>query len=431
MNEAKDILSFLGIPGEKIEHYQVIDNETSLTIFIELKDIRTPCPNCRKTNIKIKDYYETTIRHSIISNKKIIVKIKNRRYICPDCKITFKQDYGLTEKGSTISNTTKLAIVDDLKTKTTILQIAKNRNVSPTTVRLILDKSIPYQIQLPFPEVICIDEFCYKHSEIKDGKYPAVLSDPFSGDIIDIISSRRKKTLIEYFNRVKIKDRFNVKYYISDMNETYRDICRIFFKNAIHIVDRFHIIKAFNDAISKIRTRILKQEIYYKDAEYRYLKKNWKIFLMNRDKTNSIKFVDKNGVVMTLSEQIDLCLRRYPELYYAYWVKQEFLQATKRLLLYSQAEKTMEFFINKFESSLIEEIQKIGKTFRRWRLQIINGLVRNPYKKRLTNAMAESNNNSIQTLIDLSYGIPVFERMRKRVLYINRNREKKSPYKKD
>lgn len=44
--------------------------------------------------------------------------------------------------------------------------------------------------------------------------------------------------------------------------------------------------------------------------------------------------------------------------------------------------------------------------------------------KKLTNAMAESNNNYIQTLIDAAYGLPVFERTRKRVLYINRNRKK-------
>ena len=91
----------------------------------------------------------------------------------------------LAENHSSISNATKLAIIDDLKTKMTLLQIAKERDVSPTTVRKILDTAILYQSQLPFPEVICIDEFCYKHSATKEGKYPAVISNPFTGDIID------------------------------------------------------------------------------------------------------------------------------------------------------------------------------------------------------------------------------------------------------
>ena len=37
--------------------------------------------------------------------------------------------------------------------------------------------------------------------------------------------------------------------------------------------------------------------------------------------------------------------------------------------------------------------------------------------------IAEATNNKIQTLIDLCYGLPKFERMRKRVLYINRNQK--------
>ena len=70
MNEAIDILTFLGIPGDKINRYEVVDNETTMVIRIELKDIRPYCPICGHTHIKIKGYYETTIRHSIISFKK-------------------------------------------------------------------------------------------------------------------------------------------------------------------------------------------------------------------------------------------------------------------------------------------------------------------------------------------------------------------------
>lgn len=39
----------------------------------------------------------------------------------------------------------------------------------------------------------------------------------------------------------------------------------------------------------------------------------------------------------------------------------------------------------------------------------------------ITFAVAEANNNTIQTLIDVGYGYGNFERLRNRVLYINRN----------
>ena len=424
MNEAIDILTSLGIPGDKIQHYYVDNDEDILSFYVELKDLRPCCPLCGCTETRIKDYYVSKLRHSVFAHKKAYVFIRNRRYVCRRCGKSFKQNLSISEKGTSISNATKLAIIDELKTKKTVIDIARDRNVSTTTVRKLLDEVVKYQPQLPFPEVLCIDEFCYKHSAQKEGKYPSVLSDPFTGDIIDIVYSRWKNVLIDYFNKVKVKDRLNVKYFISDMNETYRQIKKIFFKDAIHIVDRFHLIKAFNEAITRIRTRILKQEIYYNDEEYRFLKKNWKIFLMNRDKSEKKHYVNQYGVVTPLSAKIDYCLAKYPELHYAYWTKDEFLKETKKLMFYTKAEKIVNFFINKLEDNAIEEMRAIGRTFNNWKEEIINGLVRNPYGRRLTNAMAESNNNYIQTLIDASYGLPVFERMRKRILYINRNKNK-------
>ena len=424
MQEANDILTSLGIPGDKIQQVYIDDEDDITSYYVEIKDIRTCCPSCGNPNIRIKDYYVSKIRHSIFTHKKVYIFIRNRRYLCPRCSKSFKQGIKLAEKGSSISNATKLAIIEDLKTKKTILEIAKERNVSTTTVRNLLDDAVRYQPQLPFSEVICIDEFCYKHSAIKEGKYPTVISNPFTGDIIDIVFSRHKNVLFDYFNKVKPRDRFAVKYFVSDMHETYRQVKKAFFLDAIHIVDRFHIIKGFNDAITRIRMRILKQEIYYNDNEYRFLKKNWKIFLMNRDKAEKIHYTSPYGVVTPLTVKIDSCLKKYPELNYAYWTKEEFVRDTKKLMLYTKAEKLINYYTEKLMKNNIEEMRTIGHTFKNWNMEIINGIIKNPYDKRLTNAMAESNNNYIQTLIDSAYGLPVFERMRKRILYINRNKQK-------
>ena len=207
------------------------------------------------------------------------------------------------------------------------------------------------------------------------------------------------------------------------MNETYRQIKKIFFKDAIHIADRFHVIKTFNEAITKIRTRIIKQEVYYDKKEYRYLKKNWKIFLKDRDDLVKKKVVDKYGIVTDHTVALDRCLSKYPDLYYAYWTKEEFRRDTKRLLYYFKAEEIINFYINKLLHSEIDEMRAIGKTLLNWKIEIINGITQNPYSIKISNAIAEATNNQIQTLIDICYGMPGFPRMRKRVLYINRNQK--------
>ena len=357
---------------------------------------------------------------SILSDK---VEIRVRRYRCRKCGKTFKQEYNLAEKGSSISNAVKGAIIDDLKERITAAQIARDHNVSKMTVMRIFDKAILPQLPLKLSEIICIDEFCYKHSNSKEGKYPAVITNPLTGKIIDIIYSRWKDVLIDYFNKVKIPERYAVKYFVSDMNETYRQIKKIFFKDAIHIADRFHVVKAFNEAITAIRTRILKQEVYYDKKEYRYLKKNWKVFLKDRYELSKQKHVDKWGVVTDPTVSLDRCLAKYPDLYYAYWTKEEFRYQTRKLMYYGKAEEIINFYETKLLHSEIDEMAKIGKTFTNWKREIINGLTQNPYSIKISNAIAEATNNQIQTLIDMCYGLPKFERMRKRVLYINRNQK--------
>lgn len=422
MNEAKDILTLLGIPSEKIKYFTSESDGENSVIYIELVDEKGCCPECGSTSIEIKDYYTVRINNSLIKHKNTIVQIRVRRYRCKKCGKSFKQTYDFYEKGTSISNSVKQAILDDLKEKLTFIQIARDHNVSSREIRNIFDKNILPQLALPLTEIICIDEFCFKHSKAKIGKYPAVITDPMTGKILDIIESRWKDVLIEYFNKVKLPYRYNVKYFVSDMNDTYRSIKKIFFKDALHIADRFHVVKTFNEAITTIRTRILKQEVW-EEKEYRYLKKNWKVFLKDRAELAKSKHPDKWGIIIDPTVALDKCLAKYPDLYYAYWTKEEFRRDTSKLMYYGKAAQTIDFYINKLISSSIEEMAMIGKTLQNWRNEIINGITQNPYSIKISNAIAESTNNTIQTLIDLSYGLPDFQRMRKRVLYINRNQK--------
>lgn len=421
MIEAKDILTLLGIPSEKIRAFSSESCENASVVYIDLVDEKGCCPYCGSRELEIKGYYKVRQNNSVIKHRNIMVELNVRRYKCKKCNKTFKQNYDFAKKNDHISIAVKGAIIDDLSEKLTFTQIAKDHNTSINTVRRIFDSCILRQLALPLPEILCIDEFCFKHSS-HIGKYPAVITNPLNGKIIDIVESRWQSVLIDYFNKVKVPQRKSVKYFVSDMNDTYRYVKKVFFKDATHIADRFHVIKAFNDAITAIRTRIIKQEVWQIE-EYRYLKKNWKIFLKDRDSLKKNKTVNKWGIVVDPTFNLDKCLQKYPDLFYAYWTKEEFRKDTKKLLYYGKASEIIGFYINKLIENEIPEMMKVGKTLHNWRIEIINGITQNPYSIKISNGTAESINNTIQTLIDLSYGLPDFERIRKRVLYINRNQK--------
>ena len=301
--------------------------------------------------------------------------------------------------------------------------IAKELDISKPTVINILD-DMPDPTRLKLPRVICIDEFHFSNANDKAGKYPCVISNPFNTELIDIIESRKIGYLIAYFNDISILERQNVKYFISDMNETYRSIRKRFFKDSIHIVDHFHVVKLLTETIQKIRIKIMKNQ-ESNSREYKYLKKNWKLFLKNRYDLKDNKFINKRtGVVYYTLDSIDMVLKTYPELYEVYWAKEEFSSLMLKLHEYGETKNMIDFFINKFSKSTVKELNNVASTFRNWYQEIINAYSKNTYGVVLTNAMAESNNNYIQTLINIGYGFSNFNRLRKRILYMSSNKNR-------
>lgn len=423
MFDSKDILSLLSIPSEDVSSFSVVkDNDELSYIDIELKDNRPCCPFCLSNKIVIKDYYNVRINNGIIRKQKLIVNINVRRYKCKCCNKTFKQQFSLYRDKSFISKEVINTIKNMLMDRISMEYIAKEVFVSKQTVINILD-DLPTPKRLSLGKIICLDEFHFSNANHKTRKYPCVISNPFNTELIDIIESRRKAYLIEYFNSISFKERKEVKYFISDMNETYRFIHKQFFYDSIYIIDHFHIVKLFTEAIQQIRIKIMNEQDKNTKA-YKYLKKNWKLFLKNRYDLKDNTFTNKRtGVVYHVLDSIDMVLKSYPELYAVYWSKDEFCSAMLKLHEYQETKDYIDFFIKKYSNSTIKVLNKIGRTFKHWYNEIINAYSKNTYGVVLTNAMSESNNNYIQTLINIGYGYSNFSRLRKRILYMSSNKK--------
>ena len=415
-------ITFLGLPRDKIHSISVTSDQDKALVLIELIDDRTKCPYCSSSKIGIKGYYSAEINNSITKHKKMTVIVRVRRYKCNQCGRTFKQKYRLYSQGCSISNETKYQIVESLKTNKTFKEIADQFGVSSMTVIRTLDDAVKFQKRKPLPQVLCIDEFCFKHTS-GQGKYPAVLSDGITGEIVDIVVSRRKEYLHQYFNNIAYGERRNVKYFVSDMNASYREIHNRFFQDSIYIIDMFHIMNLFNNCVREIRTRIMGTK-EYNSKEYLFLKNHWKFFQMHQDKLRKLKHINKRtGEVSDWLLELTYVLKKYNDLNHAYSLKEDFYFKTRKLLRYKDAIDLVNFVIINCDASLVPEMKTIGKAFQNWKYSIANALVVNEFKKRLSNAVAEANNNVIETLINASFGLVNFERMRKRILFISNSKK--------
>ena len=70
--------------------------------------------------------------------------------------------------------------------------------------------------------------------------------------------TRDKNFLFSYFKSVPTKEIHSVKFFVSDMSNTFKSVKNRFFKNSIHIVDRYHFIRQVSWALENVRKRIQK-----------------------------------------------------------------------------------------------------------------------------------------------------------------------------
>ena len=250
---------------------------------------------------KIKDYKEKKITHSVLSITNCYIIYKARRYQCLHCKKTFYENNPFTFGGKfsvvTVSN-----VLKDLKSpNATFTDVAKRHNISPTSAINIFDRHVHIS-RRPLPECVAFDEvYAFKSY---DSDYVCVIVDYLDKKIIDVLPSRHKNVLLNYFMLIPRVEREKVKYVSFDMWNTYRIVAKHVFPNCICIVDHFHMIQDLNKRVDKVRIRVQKK----------YKKKLWRPFCKAINQYELVKPGDKIAVCISGGKDSMLMAKLFQEL---------------------------------------------------------------------------------------------------------------------
>ena len=374
------------------------------------------CPFCNNEKLFIHDYKWITINLTSTIGYKEFLRIKRIRYRCPKCGKTHTFPLIGIERNKTISNFTITAIKKEFYEVQSFSTIAERYNVSINQVINIFDEYTKIMPRRPLPEYLCIDE---KHFEGEsDGKYAVVISDFFSGEVVDILPNRQMPYLDCYFNNIPFNERNKVKVFISDMYDGYLTIKKKYFPKAVFVIDLFHVVKLLTTAINKIRIRTYNQILINDSLEKHFMKTNWRYFLMDERKIKRNEYHSKKfDVYISYGEIILRCLKTNMVFWDGYCIFQELLRYNK-YDSYTESEKFMNRIIAKLNSSGDELLGKTADSFEKWKVGIINGLAKNQTGRRFSNAIAETNNSHIQRIINIAYGYQNFKRFRARIMLI-------------
>ncbi len=292
-----------------------------------------------------------------------------------------------------MTNRLCLYIIDKLRNEVSFSSLARKVNLSVSTVIRIFD-FVSYSPKV-LPAALSIDEF---KGNTNGEKYQCILTDPVNKIVLDILPKRYESYLTKYFNAFSNEERNKVKYFVSDMWKPYSNISSVWFKNAIHIVDKYHWIRQIIWAFEAVRKQEQKK---FSKSHRRYFKKSRQLLI------KKFQFLSDEQ-----KQQVNIMLYASPTLSTAYFFKEDFLKILD-CKNRSSAKTAMSDWINSALDSGIPQLQKFSNTLINWLTGILNS-----FSSPLTNGFTEGCNNKIKVLKRNAYGYKNFKRFRNRILHV-------------
>lgn len=392
-NCIKNLLDLKGIMIKNIKNLK-----DKVEIYIELPVKEQICPCCGKPTTKIHDYYTQTIKDIPIYFKPTNLIYHKRRYECKNCGKYFFEYNSIISKYQ--RRTTRLTgfVVNRLRNLVSQSDVSKQTNVSTS----VISKLLPYLAvtNSSLPRVLCIDEF---KGNTGHYKYQVALINGETHEVVDILECRQKHSLCEYFKKFPQEQLDNVKFFVTDLWETYKDIAFTYFRKAKIIADHFHFVRYACNAVNNIRISV--QKNLPKD-ERKYFKHSRKLLLSRKCNLKTDEQVDElSYILINYSENLRI----------AYREKEALLDIIHSTDSFETKTKSLIEWVKRNLESPITQLQECAKTYQHWYTEIKNSL-EVPY----SNGATEGFNNKIKVLKRVSFGMRNFNNFKARILLLNR-----------
>lgn len=382
-----------------------INNIDTICVYGTLENRPKTCRCCGSSRINIQGHKLSTIKLMPISGHNAVLKLNKQRYICKDCGKTFVAKTSIVDENCYISNKVKQAAVIASKETVSEKHIAKELNISHSTVNREINKfRNSYKANFNYlPEVLCFDEF--KSTKDADGAMSFIFCDAKEHRIIDIVENRQLRFLEKYFYRYTKDARNSVKFIVMDMYKPYVSLAKKMFPKAKIIFDKFHIINNLSRALDKARIKLMKN---MDDKAYRKLKRYGKLLLKDWYELDGIHFKKRFCFDKAVSQTdvVDCLLSLDERLKNTYYAYQDILSAIKR----KDVTRLNSLLEQKYTniSGYMKTALKTTKDNKEY--------VTNAVKYGYTNGLVEGFNNKIKAIKRVAFGYRSFYNFRNRIL---------------
>ncbi len=229
------------------------------------------------------------------------------------------------------------------------------------------------------------------------GRFHLIITAPELGIVLDVLTDRKKGTLQAWFDERGADWCAAVEVCCADMWDAYHEAAQAKLPHARLTVDRFHVMKNLNEAVTKARRSIQKCA----DAQTQALLKGCRWLLVKNAENLTDAERPKLAAMLAASAELKTC----------YDLKEDFRAWFNTRSDRPTAERTLNEWLTQVQTSGLKALQAFTQTIGNWRERILNY-----FDGRHSNGFAEGVNLKIKLLNRRAFGYHNFESFRLHVL---------------
>lgn len=351
------------------------------------------CLRCASTNTVKAGRVSVMIRDEPIHNQCVWLRVHKHRIYCKDCKKTFAEPVkGIWPRRRSTQRLRKFigqacARMSDLSTVSRFYRVSHGFAYK-VYYEQVETKLREYRSARFWPEVIGIDEHFFRRVRGKGTEFVTMITDLKKKRAFEMVQGKDTQSLINQLSDIPGRER--VKVVVMDMSGTYKSFVKKFFPNAVIVADKFHVLRLFTPSIMKQG-----KEIHGHRKE-----------LSTRRKL----LCSRSNLDYFVRAEIDRYLQGHDKLNELYRWKERLFEFY-RIRGFGRAIRAFRKLTEAMSESKIEEVQRLLRTFRRWKDEILRY-----FESGYTNGFTERMNGTGKLVQRRAFGYKSFRNYRLRTL---------------
>jgi transposase len=357
------------------------------------------CSQCGSAQVIAHGGETRLFRTLPIGKKPVRLLFKVPRIQCLDCQLVRQVRLGFAEPRRSYTFAFERYALE-LSRHMTIKDVARHLGVSWDTIKDIQARDLQRRFARPrlrHLQHLAIDEIAIG----KGQRYLTVVLDLDSGAVVFVGDGKGANALDPFWRRLRAAHA-RIRAVATDMSLAYIQAVQLHLPRAVHVFDRFHIVKLFNDKLSDLR-RALHREAT--DQLHKNVLKGTRWLLLKNPENLDDRRRER--------DRLEEALRLNQPLATAYYLKEDLRQ------IWQQADKAtarrvLDDWIRRAEASCIHQLWQMANTLSMYRSGILAY-----YDYPISTSPLEGTNNKIQTMKRQAYGFRDREFFKLKILGIH------------